>query len=195
MQRKVIGLAVLLALGVCLTSAPAADPTPASMAAVVRSPRSYVGQELVFPGVTLSGNLTKYTAAGPTMYYMTAETRKNQLEGGFLVADPEIVNSLKGAMNTQQNYTGNIICEVVPVQFGKTVQYLAVVRGVEFLDANGNVINRIKKKDPNEQKDTRKEAKQDAKKDDQKGPKPNGMNSTPKPPLPARSWFSDATAP
>ena len=111
---------------------------------VVADPADYAGRTLVFQGVTLSGNITRYDLAGVRKYYLTVQTPGRVLEAGFFLAPPALADKLYNTMNPRENYTVNVTCKVEQISINSIPQWHGIVTAVAFIDGAGRVIETVK---------------------------------------------------
>jgi hypothetical protein len=140
MKRAVAVLASLVLS--CPTGAiHAGEPV---MEDVVRSPQDYAGQALRFTRVTLSGKITKYDVAGVRKYYLTLGSRGKTFEAGFFLAPPALADTLADKMDPETNYRVNLSCRVEQVFINRFPQWHGIVTRVDFLDADGRIVDTVK---------------------------------------------------
>ncbi len=111
---------------------------------VVADPADYAGRTVVFNGVTLSGNITRYDTAGVRKYYLTIQTPGRVLEAGFFLAPPLLADKLYNTMNPRENYTVNVTCKVEQLSINSVAQWHGIVTAVAFVGADGRVIETVK---------------------------------------------------
>jgi hypothetical protein len=111
---------------------------------VVADPADYAGQTLVFRGVALSGNITRYDLVGVRKYYLTVQTPGRVLEAGFFLAPPALADKLYNTMNPRENYNANVTCKVAQISINSVPQWHGIVTAVDFVGRDGRVIETVK---------------------------------------------------
>lgn len=115
----------------------------ARMEDVVRSPQDYAGKSLDFPGATLSGNITRYDAAGVRKYYLNVSSRDRTFEPGFFLAPPDLADKLAGRMDPMKNYGVTLRCKVERIVINDVPQWHGIVTRVEFVGPDGKVTDTL----------------------------------------------------